>query len=369
MSSTTTIYKSRNGDEKIGFQTNKKINPERKITKKSRQVLEFDRPPHIIGKMSIVGAKEGKGPLGRFFARIEDDDKMGEKSFEKAEIHMLEDAIIGSISNAKLNVSDIDLLIAGDLLNQITSSSYVARDLKIPYLGTYSACSTMTECLAFASTLISSGYFDRIVCATASHFATAERQYRYPLEYGCQRPPYAQWTVTGSGSSVLSSEGDGPIISKAVIGKVIDFGTNDLNNMGAAMAPAALDSLLALFTETGTRPEDYDLIFTGDLGKLGSDILRDLAREQGYELGNRYTDCGAMIFGLDQNCYQGGSGSACSATVFNSFILSRMHEGRYNKVAYFATGALMSPTSCYQGETIPCISHGVVIENIGGKLC
>lgn len=368
MSTVNTIYRSKS-QEKIGFQTNKKINPNKKIAQQNSQLLVFDCPPHIIGRMSIVGKKESQGPFGKYFAKVEQDDKLGEKTFEFGEAKMLENAIIGAVSDAGLNISDIDLMIAGDLLNQITSSSYVARDLNIPYFGMYSACSTMTECLTIASSLLSAGHFKNIVCATASHFATAERTYRYPLEYGCQKPPYAQWTVTGAGSSVLSTDGEGPAITKALVGKVVDFGTNDLNNMGAAMAPAAADSLLTLFAQTETAPKDYDLIVTGDLGKLGSDILRDLMREQGFELGKNYIDCGASIFSLDQNCYQGGSGSACSASVFNSFILSKMKEGVYNKVAYFATGALMSSTSCYQGETIPCISHGVIIENNGDDLC
>lgn len=362
MTTVNTIYKSK-GEEKIEFQSNKPIIKDKEIKHIGKQTIVFDCPPHIIGKMSIVGKKESEGPLGRYFARVEHDDKMGEKSFELGEIKMLESAITGAIADAKMNISDIDALIAGDLLNQITSSSYVARDLKIPYYGMYSACSTMTECLSIASTLISAGHFRNIVCATASHFATAERTYRYPLEYGCQKPPYAQWTVTGAGSTVLSANGNGPVITQALIGKVVDFGTNDLNNMGAAMAPAAYDSLTELFRETDTSPDDYDLIVTGDLGKLGSDILRDLCKEAGFELGKNYVDCGASIYSLNQNCYQGGSGSACSASVFNSFILSKMSEGVYNKVAYFATGALMSPTSCYQGETIPCISHGIIIEN------
>lgn len=275
---------------------------------------------------------------------------------------MLDEAVRQAIMDAKEAGQEVDVLLSGDLLNQMTTSSYVARNLSIPHLGLYSACSTMTEALSLGASLVNAGYYDTVACATASHFATAERQFRYPLEYGCQRPPYAQWTVTAAGCSVLSSRGEGPVVTCATLGKVIDFGTKDLSNMGAAMAPAAMDTMCALFRETNTVPEDYDLILTGDLGKLGSDILRDLMLEQGYMLGQNYIDCGNLIYDVDQNCYQGGSGAGCSASVINAFALQKMEEGEYNRIAYLATGALMSTQSCYQGETIPCISHAVVIE-------
>lgn len=342
--------------------TNRAVKPEPIKEKVNRQTVIFENPPVIIGRMSVVGEKEGKGPLGSYFHKVENDVKMGEKTFEKAEIRMLETAIEGAVQNSGLSLRDIQMLISGDLLNQLTSSSYVARTLNMPHLGLYSACSTMTESLALAACLINAGYFNTIACATVSHFATAERQYRFPLEYGCQRPPYAQWTVTGAGCSVLSDKGEGVRITGATFGKVIDFGTTDLNNMGAAMAPAAFNTLTVMLEETNTRPEDYDLILTGDLGKLGSDILRDLMTEKGYFLGANYIDCGNMIYAVDQNCYQGGSGAGCSASVVNAFVLRKMLEGQYHKVAYLATGALMSPQSCYQGETIPCISHAVIME-------
>lgn len=328
----------------------------------SKQTVFFNNPPVIIGKMAVGGCKEGNGPVGKFLDKVHCEDKIGEKTFEKAEIDMLNEAVYGAIKSAGIKKTDVDLFIAGDLLNQITSSSYVARDLGIPYAGIYSACSTLSEGLAMASMMINAGYFDNILCATVSHFATAERQYRYPLEYGCQRPPYAQWTVTGAGATLLSRVGNGPKITCATLGKVVDWGTNDINNMGASMAPAAMSSLVALFNDTGTEPDDFDLILTGDLGKLGSDILRKLMREAGYPLGQNYIDCGNMVFDVEQKCYQGGSGCGCSATVVNSYVLDKIIKGEYKKVAYFATGALMSAQSCYQGETIPCISHGVVIE-------
>lgn len=328
-----------------------------------KQTLLFDNPPCVIGRMSVVGKKEGAGPIGKYFHVVKADDKNGEKTFEKAEIDMLYEALIGAADCLPNGVADLDIIIAGDLLNQITSSSYVCRELNTPYLGVYSACSTLSESLALAACMLNAGYFNNIACCTASHFATAERQFRYPLEYGCQRPPYSQWTATAAGCTVLSSEKASNIaITSATFGKVVDFGSNDLNNMGAAMAPAAMNSIVAMFEDTNTKPEDYDLILTGDLGKLGSDILRDLMSEKGYFLGRNYIDCGSLLYNVEQNCYQGASGAGCSASTINSFILQKMEEGEYNKVAYFATGALMSTQSCYQGETIPCISHGVVFE-------
>lgn len=354
--SSVTLHKGEN----TAFLTNLPVTD--KIAKKGKQTIIFENPPHIVGRMTVVGEKEGKGPMGKYFHRVLSDDKMGEKTFENAEIKMLTAAINGAVENSGLKKSDIDLIVSGDLLNQVTTSNYVAREYNVPYLGVYSACSTMTEALNLASIFISAGHFNNILCSTASHFATAERTFRYPLEYGCQRPPYAQWTVTGAGCTVLSAEGNGPKITMGTVGRVVDFGTTDLNNMGAAMAPAAMDSMVALFRETGAQPSDFDLIITGDLGKLGSDILRDLMMEQGYYLGQRYIDCGNMMYDSSQKCYQGGSGAACSATIFNSFVLDKIIDGTYSKVAYFATGALMSTQSCYQGETIPCISHAVVIE-------
>ncbi len=314
--------------------------------------------------MSVVGRREGSGPLGDRFDVVIPNAKYNEKTFEKGEQAMFRRAIVGAIEKAGLTPFDIDVLLAGDLLNQLVSSSYVARELPVCYLGLYSACSTMTECLTLGATLIDGGHIVRAACATGSHFATAERQYRYPLEYGCQRPPYSQWTATAAGCSILAAEGEGPAITHATIGRVVDYGINDLNNMGAAMAPAALDTLLAVFSDTGYCVGDFDAIFTGDLGRLGAEILRDLSGEQGLSLGQKYSDCGEMLFSREQNCYCGGSGAGCSASVLNSFILGKMNAGEYNRVLLLATGALMSPTTSYQGETIPCISHGVILENV-----
>lgn len=335
-----------------------------------RRIMRFAHSPRIVGKMSVVGEKESKGPLGKYFDRCESDDKLGEKTFERAEIRMFDTAVRGAVRNAGLEIDDIDLLISGDLLNQMTTSSYAARDIGVPHIGVYGACSTMTESLMLAASIVDGGFFSHVLCATCSHFATAERQFRYPLEYGCQRPPYAQWTVTGAAASLVASDKDEyaryPKIVCAVPGTICDYGTNDLNNMGAAMAPAAMDTLYALLTQSEYTVDDFDLIVTGDLGKLGSDILRDLMRYRGIKLGQNYIDCGNMMYNVNQKCYQGGSGCACSATIFNSFIMNKLTSGEYRRVAYLATGALMSTQSCYQGETIPCTCHAVVVESAFG---
>lgn len=332
------------------------------MTAKS-QTLVFKNRPRIIAGMSVVGDKEGEGPLGKYFDTIEPDPKMGKSSFEKGETAMFSKAIEGAAAKAGMQIFDIGALFAGDLLNQLVSSSYAARDLPVSYFGLYSACSTMTEALSLGAAMINAGYFKTAACATGSHFATAERQYRFPLEYGCQRPPYAQWTATAAGCSILADSGNGPAITHATIGRVVDYGITDANNMGAAMAPAAFDTVLAVLEDTEMKIEDFDGIFTGDLGRLGGEILRDLCRERGIELGQRYSDCGEMIFSSEQECYSGGSGAGCSACVLNSFILDKMKKHEYNRVLLMATGALMSPTTSFQGESIPAICHAVIMEN------
>ena len=329
---------------------------------KKNQTVIFKNPPKIIGNYSIVGPKEGKGTFKDYFDCIINDDYFGEKTFEKAERKMLERAIIGATQNAQLTTKDLDVLLCGDLLNQIISSSYAARAFDLCYLGVFGACSTMALSLAMGSAFIDAGHFKNIACATSSHFSSAERQFRYPLELGNQRPPTAQWTATAAGCAVISSEGEGPIITSATFGKVIDFGICDVNNMGAAMAPSAMSTMLAHFRDTNTTPEDYDLIVTGDLGKLGSEILIDLMEEEGIKLGINYCDCGQMMFKHSQNVFMGGSGCGCSASVLNSFIIKKIKEGVYKKVLFMATGALLSPTSCQQGESVPGVSHAIVIE-------
>ena len=247
-------------------------------------------------------------------------------------------------------------------MNQIVSSSYTARELEIPFIGLYAACATMAESLALASIFIDNKLAKNVVAGTCTHFSSAERQYRFPLELGNQRPPTAQWTVTGAGCTIISNKGKGHKITHITYGRVIDYGVSDMNNMGAAMAPAAADTLTNLFKDTKTTPDDYDLILTGDLGKLGSEILIDLMEFNGYKLAENYGDCGQIIYDNTQNTFMGGSGCGCSAAVFNSYVFKKLDEGIYNKVIIMSTGALVSTTSSQQGESIPGIAHAVVIE-------
>ena len=323
----------------------------------------FKNKPRLVGAYSVGGPKEGESNFGKHIHKVLSDDKFGESTFEKAECKMLSFAIENSIKSARLTHADIDALISGDLLNQIISASFAARDFDFPYIGVYNACSTLTEALALAATFIDGGYFNNVVAATGSHFATAERQYRYPLELGSTRPPQSQWTVTGAGASVVSSMGDGPKIVSATFGKVVDFGVTDANNMGAAMAPAAADTLDTLFKETSTTPSDYDLILTGDLGALGSKLLKKLTVDMGFDVSHNHCDCGEMIYNIDREEYQGGSGAGCSAVVFNSYVYQKLMKKQINKMIFIATGALLSTVSTQQGESIPCVAHAIVVES------
>lgn len=330
--------------------------------KVGEQTIEFANKPKMIGCYSIVGKKEGNGNFGKYFDYILKNDDFGEKTFEHAERKIIEHAIFHAIEKANLDVADIDLLLSGDLLNQIISSSFSAKNFDTTFVGLYGACSTMAESLAVGSCLIDGHYFNNIACSTSSHFSTAERQYRFPLELGNQRPPTSQWTVTGAGCSIISLNGKGNEITHATFGKVTDYGIKDVNNMGAAMAPAAMKTLIAHFTDTKTNPDDYDLILTGDLGKLGSEILMDLMENKGFKLGKNYNDCGQMMFTNKQKTYQGASGCACSATILNGYVDKKMKEGTYKSVLFAATGALLSTLSSQQGDTIPGICHAVVIK-------
>lgn len=326
------------------------------------QTVFFKNKPRITGNYSVVGPKEKDGNFGTYFDFVMQDDHFGEDTFEKAERKMIEKALLGAIKKANLKKHDVELFLAGDLLNQIISSSYAARAFDMAYLGVFGACSTMAESLAIGATFVDGGYFKNVACATVSHFSTAERQFRFPLELGNQRPPTSQWTVTASGCSILSSQGDGPYVSSATFGKVTDYGITDVNNMGAVMAPSAMNTMLAVFYDTKTKPSDYDLIVTGDLGKLGSEILIDLMEHHGVKLGKNYCDCGQMIYKIEQQSLMGGSGCGCSASILNSYIINEMKKGKFKKVLFIATGALLSTTASQQGETLPAVSHAVVIE-------
>lgn len=329
-----------------------------------KSTLFFQNKPAIIATSTICGPKESQGNLGDYVETRLKDDTFGQDTYEKAECKMLSHAIERSVDNANLRLSDVDCLISGDLLNQIISSSFSARKFDVPYLGVYNACSTMSEALALSAVFVDGGYMDNVVAATGSHFSTAERQYRYPLELGSVRPPQAQWTVTGAGSAVVSSKkGLFPRITCATIGKVTDFGVTDANNMGAAMAPAAMRSLSNHFKDTGRTVDYYDLILTGDLGALGSRLLKHLTIEKGIDISKNHVDCGEMIYNIDEKEYQGGSGAGCSAVVLNSYIYKKMRERKLNKILFIATGALLSTLSTQQGESIPAIAHAIAIEN------
>ena len=334
------------------------------------QTVLFKNGVHIIGSYSLAGKREGQGPLGKTFNKIIEDEYFGEKTHEGAEQKMFEEAIRGAMKSAKLKETDIDMMLSGDLLNQIISSSFAARSFDFTYIGLYGACSAMSLTLGLAACLVEAGFIKTVLISAGSHFATAERQYRTPLELGNQKPPLSQWTVTGVGATILSNHIDGiryhgssPRITAVTFGKVCDWGTSDPNNMGAAMAPAACATMVAHFKDTETKPEDYCAIFTGDLGKLGENILRDLLANANYPVDSRYTDCGRLIYAQSQNQYQGASGCGCSAICLNGFILDKLKKGEYKKILFCATGALLSPTSSFQGNTIPSIAHAVVIES------
>jgi stage V sporulation protein AD len=328
-----------------------------------KQTIKFINPPSMIATAAVVGPKEGEGPLSKYFDMIQKDDYFGQESWEKAESKFLEEAVKRAIEKSGINAAAVDYMLAGDLLNQIISSSFAARTLQIPFLGLYGACSTMAESLSVGSMIIDGGFADHVICATSSHFSSAERQYRFPLEQGTQRPPYAQWTVTGSGATILSSRGNGPYITCVTTGKVIDFGIKDANNMGAAMAPAAADTLVAHFKETGRTPSYYDLIVTGDLATVGRNITLELLQKEGLNLKYNYNDCGCMIFDNEkQDTHAGGSGCGCSASVLNGYLYKMLQQGEIKKLLFVATGALLSPISAWQGESIPCIAHAVAIE-------
>lgn len=328
------------------------------------QTVKLENPPKIIATHSIVGPKEGEGPLSGYFDQVLSDDTYGEDSFEKAESQMMFTAISEAINKAHLKEKDINYLFSGDLLNQIISSSFAAREFSIPFFGLYGACSTMSESLSLASLIMDGGFAKYVVAATSSHFSSAERQFRFPLEYGSQRPKTAQWTVTGSGALVLGHEGNYPQITYVTTGKVKDFEQKNPNNMGAAMAPAAVDTIYSYFEDTKDDPKSFDLIATGDLGQLGKKITADLLRQRGIDIFDVYTDCGLEIFDLEQqDVHCGGSGCGCSATVFASYIYPKLVNKEFKKVMLVSTGALLSPTSTLQKQTIPCIAHAVVIES------
>ena len=328
-----------------------------------KRTIKFENKCYIAATGVVCGNQEREGPLKPYLVKFLNDEQDNQKTFEKAERELLIMAIENALKHANLKGEDLNAIISGDLLNQIISSTFAAREFPCAHVGLYSACATMAESLLIGAALINNGSFENVVCATSSHFSSVERQYRYPLELGTQRTPTSQWTVTGAGATVLSNKEAGPKIVCGTFGKVVDFGVNDVNNMGAAMAPAAINTIEKHLTDLSIDIDYYDMVFTGDLGFLGKDILKDLAAEKGIRLNDNYNDCGAMIYKDDKKHFQGGSGAGCSAVVFNSYIYDNLLKGKFNKVLFLATGALLSKLTAFQGETIPCICHGVSIEN------
>lgn len=342
------------------------------------QTVYFDNPPVIIGAASVAGKKEGEGPLGAFFDLIEEDPMCGKETWEEAESALLGKAASLAISNANLTAKDIRFLVGGDLLGQLIATSFGVENLEIPMLGVYGACSTMGESMAVGSMLVEGGFADKVLAITSSHFAGAEKQFRFPLDYGAQRPLAATWTVTGSGAVIIASKGmmkeekdteeeQPPAqvrIKGVTIGKITDFGVKDSMNMGACMAPAAFDTIRANLKDLNIQPDYYDKIITGDLGLVGKDILIDLLRNEGYDISANYMDCGIEIFDPDvQDTHAGGSGCGCSAITLAGYILRKMRKRVWNRILFVPTGALLSTVSFNEGQTVPGIAHGVILEN------
>ena len=336
------------------------------INQKGKQSFLLPKPAIITSWASIVGKKESEGPLTAYFDIVGKDTHFGQKSWEQGEQRMQEIVFAELLRKAGIDQSKIDLVFSGDLLNQCISSSFPLRNQRIPHLGLYGACSTMAESLLLASMSVSGGFADNVVAMTSSHFASSERQYRFPLGYGGQRAPTTQWTVTGSGAALVCSTGKGPHIDCCTIGTVQDLGITDANNMGAAMAPAALNTIKQHFEDFSTGPEAFDLIVTGDLGYLGKEALLALARHEGLGLGGKLEDCGTFIFDrIRQDVHSGGSGCGCSAVVLCSYLLKKLQTGKLKRILFCGTGALLSPPSVQQNLPIPGICHAVSITGGG----
>jgi len=333
-------------------------------SKRTGRTLTPGRPVPVCGYGSVAGTKEEQGPLGGKFDETAPDARYGEKTWERAECKMQRTALERALGRGSMTLGDMDMIIAGDLLNQSLASCYGMSLSGAPFLGLFGACSTMALSLALGAMLLDGGFARRCACVTSSHFCTAERQFRMPLEYGGQRTPTAQRTVTGSGAVLLGDGAlKGPYITRAVIGRIVDMGIKDANNMGAAMAPAAVDTLSAFFADTGTAPSDYDLILTGDLGSLGREIVTDLMEKRGFDMAGRYDDCGCIIFDADrQDVHAGGSGCGCSALVLCAHVLPGMRSGELKRVLLAGTGALLSPVAVQQGGSIPSITHLVELR-------
>lgn len=339
--------------------------------KLGRASVRLERPVYILNSASVVGTKEGQGPLGLLFDKVGRDDMFGCKTWEEAESALQKEAVGLALEKAGLRPEDISYIFAGDLLGQSMATSFGISSYQIPLLGVYGACSTCGESLALGAMSIAGGFADKVACVTSSHFASAEKEFRFPLDYGSQRPLSATWTVTGSGAFVLTDEPEGggrkarAQISAMTVGKVVDYGLKDSMNMGACMAPAAASTLEQHFTDFAGQPEEYDKIITGDLGKVGQRVLIDLLRKQGYDISEQHMDCGLEIYdAASQDTHAGGSGCGCSAVTLSAYILKQLEEGNWKKVLFMPTGALLSKTSFNEGMSVPGIAHGIVIETI-----
>ena len=327
----------------------------------------MDHPPSVIGFASVASKKESEGPMAKYIDVLSEDSTFGEKTWEKAESRMQHTAVEKALAKCRLSPGDLDYIFAGDLLNQCIGSTYGLRETQVPFIGLFGACSTMSEGLGLASVFVESRAARRAMAVTSSHFCSAERQFRFPLEYGGQRPPTSQWTVTGSGAAVVAPGCQPPYVRAVTFGTIEDMGITDANNMGAAMAPAAHKTLTRFFQDTGTNQDNYDMILTGDLGHIGSQLLVKLMEEDGYRIAEKQTDCGLMIYDRDkQDVHAGGSGCGCSATVLCSYILQSLRDGRMQDVLFMATGALMSTTSSQQGESIPGVAHLIHLSSHPG---
>ncbi|MDU4962127.1 MAG: stage V sporulation protein AD [Sporomusaceae bacterium] len=330
--------------------------------KQGEQTLLFGVPPVIAGTAAIGGPMEGEGLLKDYFHYIMEDTLHGEDSWEKCESFMLEWVASHAAQSLPGGIDNVDCLLAGDLLNQLMATHFAMRSLGRPFIGLYGACSTMAMSIMLGSCLIDGGFFNRVVGCASSHHDAAERQYRFPTELGVQRPPSAQWTVTGAGAAALAASGDGPLVTAATIGKVVDMGLKDPNNMGPAMAPAAVETLYSHLSDLNRQPDYYDMIYTGDLGIVGKTLVIEMMREKGVEISANYEDCGCMIYREDQDAHAGASGCASSAVAFCGYIYQMLLQKKLQKILLIGTGSLHSITSYQQKESIPCIAHAVAIE-------
>lgn len=328
-----------------------------------KQTVRLAEGVAILSAAATVGPKEAEGPLGKYFDQRAEDALFGESTWEKAESKFVEKNMDLALQKANLKAKDMDYILCGDLLNQCTGSTFGIKQLEIPFFGLFGACSTMGEAMSLGAMLIDGGFATHTLVGASSHFCAAEKQFRFPLPLGTQRPPTASWTVTGDGAVVLAKKGNAPRITEITTGKIVDMGVTDANNMGAAMAPAAADLLQIHFADTGRTPKDYDVIATGDLGSIGKKLVTELLAQAGYEMDSRYTDCGIEIFDNEaQDTHAGGSGCACSAVTFCAYFYPKLVSGEIQRMLFIPTGALMSQTSAQQGQPIPGIAHGLVIE-------